>query len=510
MKRWVILILGLLLIPMVSATLSVTLNSPNDGNITSSSTVTFNCSVSDNTYNISTVQLFTNNSNTWAQVGSNVTGDVDTASFEVTGLSDGSYLWNCLVTNNNSNTAFASANRTVVVETDGYLSVIPNQTWREDTSLDEAFDLDTYFSGASSYTVSGNSSISITIDSNNVVSFSSIANYTGYELVTFTADTGSVSGEIELNVTNVDDPPNLYDPISDQTGEKNNNITLTMSNYFQDLDGNDVHNYSLIGSYFTSIYDDKKDYLYIYPTINWTGSEDLFIVASDSNYSVNSNTFTITIGDDDSSKEEIELTSQSPDSDPEITVGESVDFSIDFETEDGQEYSIIWYVNGEVQEGETDKEFSYTPESEGTYTVKAEISTESSSTSYSWTLTVKAELESESVESTDIDAAICGNGIQEEGENCSTCPDDAGCSGNASCEAGICVEKSSGSRAIAIFLISFVMLLLIGILIYYFTTLKNSGNQPPQQAVAGNPRRFVPRQAPPSDVGDFYQRRNTK
>ena len=74
-------------------------------------------------------------------------------------------------------------------------SGIPSQAWPQNTSNNNAFDLDNYFSDpendSMTYSYYGNNNITVSIDGSNVVSFNQSASFTGIDYVVFTADDGS-------------------------------------------------------------------------------------------------------------------------------------------------------------------------------------------------------------------------------------------------------------------------------------------------------------------------------
>lgn len=87
---------------------------------------------------------------------------------------------------------------------------ISDQTWSIDTANNDAFDLDDYLSDPNldpvAYTVAGNSSITVEINSStNMVSFSQPSGWTGTEHVTFSAtdDDGETieSNKVSLTIT---------------------------------------------------------------------------------------------------------------------------------------------------------------------------------------------------------------------------------------------------------------------------------------------------------------------
>ena len=124
--------------------------------------------------------------------------------------------------------------------------VIPNQNWLENGSKTNAFDLDDYFLSpdgyALSYTSSGNSSITVTIDPvTHMVSFTQPAGWHGVETVTFTAkdteNNSTVSNGVSLQVQDVANPP-VLDFILDITVNENQLAKITP--HATDLDGDTI------------------------------------------------------------------------------------------------------------------------------------------------------------------------------------------------------------------------------------------------------------------------------
>lgn len=498
-KKWIVFFI-LLLIPIVTAAPTVTLNEPNDANTTNQTTIIFTCSVSDSV-SISSIELYTNTSGSWAQTGS--TAASSPASFTVTSITTGRYVWNCLAKNVNNETAWASSNRSLTVSTLTFSGTIPDQSWTEDTNNSNAFDLDTYFTGATSYAVSGNTSILIIISTDNVVSFSPVANFSGARTVTIIGSNGiatASSNSFLLNVTNVNDAPYLIANISNQSLAKNTNLSLDISQYVTDPDNQSL-NYSISATHFTASKENNK--LLISPAKDWEGTEAVTITASDGTYSVKSNSFTITVGSGNAAPS---ITSKSPESNPTIEPGDSQEFSITASDAEGSSLTMTWYVDGIVQET-TESTMTFTPEEEGVYTVKVTVSDGTSDTSYTWTMIVGKgllkETEVASILGEQTTTEVCGNGIVETGEDCSTCVLDVPCGSGSICTKGVCEAKGSSTRAIGIFILVVVVIVGIAILIYYATTIKNSGRKPSQtQYISGRVE-----QRPPSDYTDFYQKR---
>ncbi|MBU0461366.1 MAG: hypothetical protein KJ574_02140, partial [Nanoarchaeota archaeon] len=100
---------------------TVYLISPDNGNLSSTSNMTFRCNATN--YNLSNITLYTNTSGSWAPNQSvNVTGTFNETEFNVTDIPDGNYKWNCLASDSSGNSAFAATNRTFTVSGTGDFS----------------------------------------------------------------------------------------------------------------------------------------------------------------------------------------------------------------------------------------------------------------------------------------------------------------------------------------------------------------------------------------------------
>ena len=130
---------------------------------------------------------------------------------------------------------------------------IPDVAFDEDTRLDDAFDLDDFFTDPNNqlltYTVTGNNLISVTIDSQNKVSFDSPDNFFGVENVVFKAtDTENnfvESNSVKLEVISVDDPLVFSGTLPNKNlDEEETEVVFDLDDYFSDLD-NTIVSYSL-------------------------------------------------------------------------------------------------------------------------------------------------------------------------------------------------------------------------------------------------------------------------
>jgi hypothetical protein len=120
---------------------------------------------------------------------------------------------------------------------------LPNVFFKEDESLSDAFDLDDYFSDLEGdtliYSVNQTQSyVYATRGADNVVSFSSVRNWSGQQVLTFRAEDeqGAFAEDtIVVTVIPVNDAPVIF-PIPRQEGEKNKAWLLDLSPYIYDSD----------------------------------------------------------------------------------------------------------------------------------------------------------------------------------------------------------------------------------------------------------------------------------
>lgn len=496
MKKSLIVLILLILLPSITA-LSVTLNSPATANTTNMSTIDFSCTASDSTYSISSIALYTNTSAGAWQAVSTMTNGTTTAIFRLSSLSAGSYIWNCFAINANNDNASATSNNTLSISSLAFTGTIADQTINEDTLSSNVFDLDTYFTGAASYTVSGNSSINISIDAGNQVSIISTANWTGKENITFIGHYASStvsSNTLQITINNVNDPPYPIQNISNQNTAKNTAFSLSMSSYFAD-DSNLT--YTLTAEHITAAQNSST--VTFTPAADYEGAITAIITASDGSYTAASNNFTITVG----TASTLSITSFSPDANPSISIGKTQDFSI---TVSASSPSYAWYID-DINQNATTAAFSYTPDKEGVHTIKATATDGANTVEKTWTVTVgQANIQTtelSSILTSSEKTAVCGNNIIETGENCATCTLDAACSSGSVCNKGICEQTANIGNALLILLSITIIIILIGIAIYYFTILKKEKKT--QNAFQYRPSgsQF----GPPSDYTDFYNKK---
>ncbi|MDP3728572.1 MAG: Ig-like domain-containing protein [bacterium] len=507
MKKEALILLVLVLFLQSVLALSVSLNTPSSGNTTNMTSIIFSCTATEATYTISSISLYMNTpSSSWIQIATQTNASTS-ANFLISSLSQGTYTWNCFAFNSNNENISASSNNSLTISTLAFSSIIPNQSIKEDANSSALFDLDNYFTGASYYTFSGNTSILLSIDSNNQLSIQPSANFTGSQNITITGKyetSTKTSNEILINITNVNDAPQKIANISSIILEKNVNTTLNMNSYFSDIDPNTNLTYSTSAAHIDIV--QNASILILSPDKDWEGTENLTITASDGSASATSNSFTITVGSASTTNTAPIINSHSPDTDPAIEPGDTQDFSLSVSDAESNTLTYTWYVNDIIQT-DTDENFSYTAIEEGVFTIKATVSDGTTETTQIWTLTVGniviSEIDVDSILTESTSSAVCGNKIIESGETCSSCSLDVSCNSKEVCKQGVCEKKKSAAKAIILLAIVSIGIVLISFLIYYFTTLKKG-----ERKQDTTPFQYSPAAAaPPTDYTDFYKRK---
>ncbi|MBW2980803.1 carboxypeptidase regulatory-like domain-containing protein [Candidatus Woesearchaeota archaeon] len=136
----------------------VTLDSPLDGAVSTTGDVEFNCSAVSYNFDLDNAVLYIYESGALYANSqpATVSGSSDNASFQVAGINDGNYEWNCLFSDMNGDSAFAPANYTLDVSLPVY-DIVWNQT---------ILDLGSAEQGAGALT--GNADITAIGDNTNV------------------------------------------------------------------------------------------------------------------------------------------------------------------------------------------------------------------------------------------------------------------------------------------------------------------------------------------------------
>lgn len=476
MKRgWLILLIAIIAIPSAIAAINVNLVTP-AGTFTAPN-ITLNCTGS--------VTNFTEDGNLGANASllistgtpelnmtiSTVAGTSYTASFTVYNMPNGNYNWNCRFYNQTAdNSVNATGSQgTFSVSTPSpnnapsFTGTISNQTFAEDGSLSNAFDLDSYFSDASTltYYVFGNSSLRVTIASDGQVSFSSIGNLSYNETIYFVASDGSLmnkSNNLTINVYPVNDPPYLKSQIPSQNLTKNTNKTITLSDYFADAES-DALTYFVSTSPSNINITISGNTATLAPTGNWTGTTTLVFAANDSKNTTNSNTVTLNVvsgaNTAPSITEYIPLT--------DTVVMETDDlrtFTIKKSDSDGDSLTIKWYLNDQEISGAASDSYELANPANGTHTLKVIVSDGNLTAQRSWTVEVSEAIAINTSSSErgfqsfftkrNLTGAVCGNGVIEEGEDCASCMEDVRCADDEVCLNAKCEKKKRSGRILSI------------------------------------------------------------
>lgn len=118
-----------------------TLESPIDSYITASTTITFNCSATDD-YQLTNITLYHNIGGTFeANQTQTISGISNSTIFTIDNILTGTYEWNCEIYDNNSQSSFANSNYTFTVTSMAYITLnLPINNSVESSSQEITFD----------------------------------------------------------------------------------------------------------------------------------------------------------------------------------------------------------------------------------------------------------------------------------------------------------------------------------------------------------------------------------
>jgi len=233
--------------------------------------------------------------------------------------------------------------------------VIPDQTWDQDTNLDNVIDLKNYFTDDGkieplSYSFTGNSNIGVTL-SNGVVSFSQPAGWFGVETIYFSALDGEQTTQsdpvkltvvqVGINQTPTNNPP-VISSIPDQSKDVDVDFgtfswTFSLNSYVSDdEDSVSILNWTIEGedSDIVKVSIDSSNEAKFEPII--VGVSTITFIVTDSGGLSDEQDVKITINSGEEEEEEsvveevgeLEILSYTPNNDPAIEIGEEIAFFI--------------------------------------------------------------------------------------------------------------------------------------------------------------------------------------
>jgi len=505
MKRGIILIFMLILIPFV-ASMEVTLVSPSDSSVlTDVDSTTVTCkAVAAGIEELDNLTLYIENNESYTDTiprtdaESNVEED-----FDISGLANATYTWNCLAVDNESVQTWFGSNYTFVVtfstaapnNPPNFSTTIPDLTWEEDVTNTE-IDLNDYFNDSDGDpltfdVVDDPSSVSVSIDSNGTVSLVGNANWSGTDTVSFSASDGTAtanSNSVSLNITPVNDAP-LCKPIPNQTWYQNMDSELNIGEYFSDIESSSLtysYNFISSGDNINASIDSESLDVTLTPKEGWTGTGKITFTAMDEgNLSFTSNEVFLKVLESGSDNSPPVIDSYLPETNPTVSLGESQTFTITKSDSDGDTLTVAWYVDNVLQENDTGDSFTFNASTRNTFAIKVAVSDNEHSETHTWTLTVSSDSDSDSSVDTNGTSGneaivpenatyVCGDNVCHEDETFSSCCKDCGCPDDFMCnnETNKCLREVKTTNRIMIILLAVVVLSLVGIGIYFYLKKK--------------------------------------
>ncbi|MFH0751995.1 MAG: hypothetical protein V1914_00155 [archaeon] len=482
MKREVMLILIIALLAQTATALTINelTRTPADAAILTSADVSFHCE----TDTPAQITLHTDISGT---LEANYTTTDTPLDYTINNIANGAYTWKCAATGGIESTVFGFTVNAIIP---GFTGTIPDQNLNAGEALPNAFDLDDYFTDTTKVTVSGNTTITITIGTDNQVSLTA-ANATT-ETLTFTSGT-AVSNEIIVTVA---DGALSCQTIPDQTWLKNENTTIALIGYCSGTK-NITFSAPTVTSITTTIVNGTATLI---PGKDWTGITSIIFTATAGSITTKTNNITLTVKE---STPQVEITSYEPQNDPELAIGDIQVFTI---TKSGNgTLTVKWYIDNVLADGEAGDSYTYTNTKEGSHTIKSVVSDGTNEATRIWTITVaepesEPDIETESLLGEQTQEPECGDNICEADENCGNCEEDCACGKSEICQANTCIEKS-GNKTLLIAIMIIVLIIAGGGTITYLLITKKPEGETKEET------NFEKVQLKPAaDISDFYKK----
>ncbi len=181
---------------------------------------------------------------------------------------------------------------------------IPEQEWLEDTN--HSLDLNMYCSdpdnemiGYGINNTSNNTKITLESFEQGIANFSVEKNWNGQDWIIFKASDGkaeTLTNKVNLSILPVNDALIFSGKIENITWNEDENLEdyLNLEDYFSDVDSE--LEYEFIGDYFIDI-QENSGLVSFYPQQDWFGSENVVVNATDGEFSVLSNAFSLNVLD---------------------------------------------------------------------------------------------------------------------------------------------------------------------------------------------------------------------
>jgi len=256
---------------------------------------------------------------------------------------------------------------------------------------------------------------------------------------------------------------------------KNENITLNMSEYFTDADGDSL-TYSVSDETNIEI-EITNEMIQFIPMAGWSGEKIIDITADDGSETSSIENIVLKVIDTDAIDwdglgNNFKITNISPietpysmtDSNPETFTVTTNDVNATFQ----------WALGGEDLPGAISSSYIMNSAVVGTGTLSVLVTYSDQTTeTQSWTLNIVAEEQVVQKQIEEVPEPVCGNKVREEGEDCSSCPADVACGPGFECQEKTCVKSSKQFVGILIGLVVGTIILIIGA-IYIFRFIKSS------------------------------------